>query len=99
MRFRVEVTPAGNLESVLEVTAGLVIAGHLAKNGMPRNPLLLACLARKACYSPVVPIRIRKPALAMAAGMASVFGYDTILHEYADDGGAILSRATGRTFA
>jgi hypothetical protein len=57
VHFRVEVRPARNLETILQVASRLAWEGKLSKRGVPTNPFLLALFARTAeTYLPGVPL-------------------------------------------
>jgi len=75
--FRVEVTPARNLEAVLEANAGMAYTGRLNGKAMPRNPFHLANLGRLSeTYLPVIPIPLQKGMLGMSSAIGRVFGVD-----------------------
>ena len=83
VHFRVEVDPAGNLEQTLESIAGMVAAGRMTKNCMPRNPFELANLGRFSdTYLPAIPIWAQRTMLAMASAFGRVLGYEPTLAKY-----------------
>jgi mannose-6-phosphate isomerase-like protein (cupin superfamily) len=83
VRFRVEVSPSRNFETIVEAAAGMAQAGKLNNRGMPKNPFLMAILARKAeCYMPVVPIWMQKVMLTMGSTLGTALGYNAECSRY-----------------
>jgi quercetin dioxygenase-like cupin family protein len=81
--FRVEVTPARNLERVLEALAGMAEAGKLSRKGMPKNPFRLAQLGRLSeNYLPGIPLWLQQPPLVVGSALGRLFGLDPRLSEY-----------------
>ena len=81
--FLVEVVPARNLESTLELLAALAHAGKLNGNAMPKNPFYLVQVGRLSeTYLPVIPIWMQKIGLTMGYGAAWWFGFDHRLARY-----------------
>lgn len=81
--FRVEVTPARNLEAVLEANAGMAYAGRLNGKAMPRNPFHLANLGRLSeTYLPVIPVPLQKGMLGVSSALGRVFGIDPEFRAY-----------------
>lgn len=94
VRFRVEVRPSRNFEAVIESATGLARRGKLGKNGMPRNPFIMASLARMAeCYMPGIPIRIQKPLLAIGSTVGAMLGFDPTLQRYREEASESASAA------
>jgi mannose-6-phosphate isomerase-like protein (cupin superfamily) len=81
--FRVEILPTCNFEAVVEAAVGLAREGKLGKNGMPRNPFIMAGMGRLAeCYLPGIPIWIQKPMLAIGSSIGLALGYDPTFRTY-----------------
>lgn len=77
LRFRAEVRPALQFESLIETMFGLAADGKTNKSGMP-GPLRLAVIANHhfdVVRLPVVPHFIQKLALVPGALMGRAFGY------------------------
>jgi quercetin dioxygenase-like cupin family protein len=75
--FRVEVTPARNLEATLEAICGLANAGKLTRSAMPRNPFLLAQFGKlSGTYLPGIPVWMQRIGLTMGSAMGQLLGYD-----------------------
>jgi quercetin dioxygenase-like cupin family protein len=75
--FRVQVTPARNLERVLEAVCGLAHAGKLNGKAMPSNPFLLAELGLLSQnYLPGIPIWLQKIGLTMGGMVSHMLSYD-----------------------
>ena len=73
--FRVEVSPAGGLEVVLEALAGMAQAGKLNRRAMPKNPFDLINVGKQSeCYLPILPIWLQKPMLAMGSQVGRLLG-------------------------
>jgi mannose-6-phosphate isomerase-like protein (cupin superfamily) len=74
--FRVEVTPARELEAALEVICGLAQAGGMTRRCMPRNPFDLAYIGRLSeTYLPGIPIPLQRAGLAVLSSVGGLFGY------------------------
>jgi quercetin dioxygenase-like cupin family protein len=83
VRFRVQVAPAGSLETVLEVNSALAHQGKLDAWGMPKDPFELANLASLSeTYIPGLPILFQKAAVAMVSGVGFFLGYNPTLERY-----------------
>ena len=83
VQFRVEVSPARNLEATLEAVCGMAQAGKLTSRAMPRNPFLLANLGRfSKTYIPVVPIWMQRIGLDVGSLTGRLFGIDPEFRQY-----------------
>lgn len=83
VRFRVEVSPARNLEATLEAICGMAREGRLTKGAMPKDPFRLALFGKLSeTYLPVVPVWMQRIGLAMGAAMARMLGYDPTFAAY-----------------
>jgi mannose-6-phosphate isomerase-like protein (cupin superfamily) len=83
VHFRVEVTPAHNLEAVLEAMCGMANEGRLNGAAMPTNPFLLANIGKLGeTYLPVVPIWMQQVGLTMGSMLGRVLGYDPAFCQY-----------------
>jgi hypothetical protein len=79
----VEILPTRNFEAVVEAAVGLAREGKLGKNGMPRNPFIMAGMGRLAeCYLPGIPIWIQKPMLVIGSSIGQALGYDPAFRTY-----------------
>jgi mannose-6-phosphate isomerase-like protein (cupin superfamily) len=80
-RFLCEVTPALGFESLIETMFTLAVQGKTNRKGLP-NPLRLAVIA-KAHFDtvrlPFPPAAMQRAALALAAPLGSVLGYQPTL--------------------
>jgi quercetin dioxygenase-like cupin family protein len=77
LRFRAEVRPALQFESLIETMFGLASDGKTNKKGMP-GPLRLAVIANHhfdVVRLPVIPHAVQKLALVPGALMGRAFGY------------------------
>jgi len=77
LRFRAEVRPALEFESLIETMFGLAADGKTNRKGMP-NPLRLAVIARHhfdVVRLPVVPQWLQKAALVPGALLGRVLGF------------------------
>jgi quercetin dioxygenase-like cupin family protein len=77
LRFRAEVRPALQFESLIETMFGLAADGKTNKKGMP-GPLRLAVIANHhfdVVRLPVIPHVVQKLALVPGALMGRAFGY------------------------
>jgi len=77
LRFRAEVRPALEFESLIETMFGLAADGKTNRKGMP-SPLRLAAIARRhfdVVRLPVVPHLLQRAALAPAALLGRLVGY------------------------
>jgi quercetin dioxygenase-like cupin family protein len=83
VRFRVEVLPSRSFDAVIESVVGLALEGKLNKNGMPRNPFLLASFAKLSeCYLPGIPLWIQKPMVDVGSAIGAALGYDPSFRRY-----------------
>lgn len=83
VRFRVEVTPARNLETILEVLAALAQEGALTKKGMPKNPFHLANIGKvSGTFMPGIPIWMQRFGLTMGSLTGRLLGYSPAFPEY-----------------
>lgn len=83
VHFRVEVSPARNLEAVLEIVSEMAITGKLNKQVMPKNPFVLAAFGKfSETYLPVIPIWMQNIGLNMGTAFARTLGYDPEFNEY-----------------
>jgi hypothetical protein len=77
LRFRAEVRPALQFESLIETMFGLAVDGKTNKKGMP-NPLRLAVVAKHhfdVVRLPIVPQSLQKAALVPGALIGRAFGF------------------------
>jgi quercetin dioxygenase-like cupin family protein len=77
LRFRAEVRPSLEFESLIETMFGLAAAGKTNRNGMP-NPLRLAVIAKHhfdVARLPVVPHALQRAALVPGAALGRLCGY------------------------
>jgi quercetin dioxygenase-like cupin family protein len=66
-RLRVEVRPALAMEEMFAEVVALAEAGRMTRRGLPRNPLVLARLARKydrEAHAPLLGIRLQRALLS-----------------------------------
>lgn len=66
-RMRVDVSPALDMEQMLAEVVGLAEAGRLTRRGLPRNPLVLARLARaydQVAHAPFLSVPVQRLLLA-----------------------------------
>jgi quercetin dioxygenase-like cupin family protein len=81
--FRVEVTPAGDLEAVIEALAAMAQTGKLNSKAMPKNPFDLANVGRLSeTYLPFLPIALQKRMLAVGSAVGRLFGASPDLSAY-----------------
>jgi hypothetical protein len=77
LRFRAEVRPALQFESLIETMFGLAADGKTNKKGMP-GPLRLAVIANHhfdVVRLPAIPHSLQKLALVPGAVLGRAFGY------------------------
>jgi quercetin dioxygenase-like cupin family protein len=77
LRFRCEVRPAREFESLIETMFALAADGLTSKRGLP-NPLRLAVIAQHHLGDvvlPGVPVWLQKTALAVGAPLGRLAGY------------------------
>jgi len=83
VRMRVTVTPACNLETVLEVLCRMAQNGATDKHCLPKDPFQLVTLGRLSdTYVPGVPIWMQRSMLAVAAPVAWLLGYELDVPQY-----------------
>ncbi len=76
LHFRVEVTPARELETALEAICGLAQRGGMTRRCVPKNPFALAYIARVSeTYLPGVPIALQQAGLAVLTSVGWLLGY------------------------
>lgn len=93
--FRVKVTPARELERVLEAVCGMAHAGKLNGRAMPTNPFLLAELGLLSQnFLPGIPIWMQRIGLAMGGAMSRLLSFDIEFQSYIQE-----SRAAAMTAA
>jgi quercetin dioxygenase-like cupin family protein len=66
-RLRVEVRPAGRMEEMFAEVVALAEAGAMTRRGMPRDPLVLADLARRydqEAHAPLLGVGVQRALLA-----------------------------------
>jgi quercetin dioxygenase-like cupin family protein len=66
-KLRVEVRPALQMEEMFAEVVALAEAGQMSRRGMPRNPLVLADLARRydqEAHAPFVTVGVQRALLA-----------------------------------
>jgi quercetin dioxygenase-like cupin family protein len=66
-RLRVEVRPALQMEEMFAEVVALAEAGQMTRRGMPRNPLVLADLARRydqEAHAPLMSVGVQRALLA-----------------------------------
>jgi quercetin dioxygenase-like cupin family protein len=66
-RLRVEVRPALQMEEMFAEVVALAEAGQMTRRGMPRNPLVLADLARRydqEAHAPLMSVAVQRALLA-----------------------------------
>jgi quercetin dioxygenase-like cupin family protein len=66
-KLRVEVRPALQMEEMFAEVVALAEAGHMSRRGMPRNPLVLADLARRydqEAHAPFMTVGVQRALLA-----------------------------------
>jgi quercetin dioxygenase-like cupin family protein len=88
-RLRVEVRPALQMEQMFAEVVALAKAGQMTRRGLPRNPLVLADLARRydqEAHAPLMNVAVqrvllaplvlaaRRPRAGMAAAMVGAVG-------------------------
>ena len=84
VHFRVEVRPARNLETILQVASRLAHEGKLNKRGVPKNPFLLALFAKKAeTYLPGIPLQLQDVGINLGSAAARLLGFGHMFAEYA----------------
>ena len=92
LRFRAEVRPALQFESLIETMFGLAVDGKTNRKGMP-SPLRLAVVANHhfdVVRLPVVPQALQKAALVPGALLGRAFGFRPT-YEAAPAGAAALA--------
>jgi quercetin dioxygenase-like cupin family protein len=75
-RVLVEVRPALAMENMLAEVVALAEAGRMTRRGMPRNPLVLATLARaydQEAHAPLLGMHVQRALLAPLVWMAGLF--------------------------
>lgn len=76
VHFRVEVTPARDLETALEVICGLAQRGGMTRRCVPKNPFALAYIAQVSeTYLPGMPIALQRAGLAALTSVGWLLGY------------------------
>jgi len=74
-RLRVEVRPALAMEAMFAEVVALACAGRMTRRGLPRNPLVLATLARRydrEAHAPVLGVALQRLLLAPLVAAARV---------------------------
>jgi quercetin dioxygenase-like cupin family protein len=72
-KLRVEVRPALKMEEMFAEVVALAEAGQMTRRGMPRNPLVLADLARRydqEAHAPLMSVGVQRALLAPLVALA-----------------------------